>query len=81
MKDPHEFEPPIPFTAYEVYAHLIPEEQGKVWALEDDVIKSQKMRQFLQKEFGTSSIQHIELAELKKVLEGEPLMKRAMYRK
>jgi hypothetical protein len=39
-KDPNEFEPPIPFTAYEVYAHLIPEEEGKVWALEEDVQKS-----------------------------------------
>jgi len=24
--------PPIPFTAFEVYNHLIPEERGKVWA-------------------------------------------------
>jgi len=38
------------------------------------------MRQFLHKKFGTSSIQHIDKAELKGVLEGEPLMKRAMYR-
>lgn len=80
-RSPNEFEPPIPYSAYEVYQHLIPEEEGKVWAMEEDVVKSQKMRQFLQKKFGTSSIQHIELAELKLVLEGEPLMKRAMYRK
>jgi len=24
--------PPIPFTAYEVYAHLVPEERGQAWA-------------------------------------------------
>jgi len=49
--------------------------------MEEDIIKSQKMRQFLQKKYGTSSIQHIDLAELKSVLEGEPLMLRTKYRK
>jgi hypothetical protein len=39
------------------------------------------MKNFLQKTFGTTSVRDIELAELKKVLEGEPLMKRTMYRK
>lgn len=80
-KDENEFAPPIPYTALEVYSHLLPEETGKVWALEDDIAKSQKMRQFLQKQFGTSSVEHIDLAELKAVLEGEPLMKRTKYRK
>jgi len=80
-KDENEFAPPIPYTALEVYSHLLPEETGKVWALEDDIAKSQKMRQFLQKQFGTSSVEHIDLQELKAVLEGEPLMKRTKYRK
>jgi hypothetical protein len=39
------------------------------------------MRQFLQKQFGTSTVENIDLAELKGVLEGEPLMKRTKYRK
>ena len=64
-----------------MYEHLIPEETGKVWALEDDIAKSQKMRQFLQKQFGTSTVENIDLAELKAVLEGEPLMQRTKYRK
>lgn len=81
ISDPTEFQPPIPFTAYQVYSHLIPEEQGKVWSLEDDREKSRQMRQFLQKKFGTSSVANIDLQELKDVLEGEPLMKRTKYRK
>jgi len=60
-KDPGTHDPPIPYTAYEVYAHLIPEEQGKVYSLEDQRKKSAEMRQFLQKQFGTSSIAHIDL--------------------
>lgn len=75
------FTPPIPFSAHEVYEHLIPEESGTVWSNEQDKKKSAEMKNFLQKQFGTTSVRDIELAELKKVLEGEPLMKRTMYRK
>ena len=64
-----------------MYEHLIPEETGKVWASESDKDKSHKMREFLQKQFGTSTVENIDLAELKTVLEGEPLMKRTKYRK
>lgn len=39
------------------------------------------MRQFLQKEFGTSSIAQIDLQELKAVLEGAPVMERLGHRK
>lgn len=79
--DPTAFTPPIPFTAKEVYEHLIPEEQGKVWQNDLDKKKSAEMKNFLQKEFGTTSVRDIELSEMKNVLEGEPLMKRTIYRK
>jgi CO dehydrogenase/acetyl-CoA synthase beta subunit len=75
------FQPPIPFKAKDVYEHLIPEEQGISWSTEQDKKKSAEMKNFLQKQFGTTSVRNIEHAELKAVLEGEPLMKRAMYRK
>lgn len=79
--DPTAFTPPIPFTAKEVYEHLIPEEKGKVYKNDGDRKKSAEMKNFLQKQFGTTSVRDIELSEMKKVLEGEPLMKRTIYRK
>ena len=81
VEDSTAFTPPIPFSAKEVFEHLIPEELGKLWANEQDKKKSAEMKNFLQKTFGTTSVRDIELSELKKVLEGEPLMKRTMYRK
>lgn len=41
------FIPPIPYTAFEVYNHLIPEERGVYWATEEGKAKSKQMRQFL----------------------------------
>jgi len=39
------------------------------------------MRNFLMEKFGTSSIVHVDDAELKNILEGKPLMMRTHYRK
>jgi hypothetical protein len=41
------FTPPIPFSAQEVYEHLIPEESGTVWSNEQDKKKSAEMKNFL----------------------------------
>ena len=46
VEDSTAFTPPIPFSAKEVFEHLIPEEQGKLWANEQDKKKSAEMKKF-----------------------------------
>lgn len=45
--DPTEFTPPIPFSAQDIYEHLVPEEQGVLWSTEQDKKKSAEMKNFL----------------------------------
>lgn len=72
---------PIPYTALEVFEHLVKEEQGHIWTKEEDRRKSEQMRHFLLERFGSSSIAHVDKVALKDILEGKPLMMRTAFRK
>jgi len=62
------------YSALEFYEHLFPEVIGKVYALPEEITKSQKMREYLLKKFGTSAIETIEIQDLRAALEEEKLV-------
>jgi len=69
------------YALLDFYKTLIPLEQGGSPKDEEELAKAEHMKQFLQKEFGTTKVSNIEADTLKQKLEGDRLIERIGFRK
>lgn len=81
-KGEHEKAPPVTkYTAKEIYEELISEKQGKVAEHEEHIAKREEMKSFLKETQQTDQIERVDMANLKKAVEGETLIGRIKYRR
>jgi len=69
------------YSVVDFYNCLIPEEQGKIHESKEEEEKAQSMKEFLQKEFGTTKVSSVDKELLKQKLEGDKLIERIGFRK
>ena len=69
------------YGAYDFYNTLLPAEKGEPPATADIARKQEEMKDFLQKEFGTTKVSLVDKDELKEKLGGITLLERTKYRK
>ena len=69
------------FSAIELYRELVREKQGEKATSDAEAKKRESMRTYLKTNMKTDQIDKVDFAELKKVLEGEGMIKRIQYRR
>ena len=69
------------FTAIELYRELIKDKQGEKAANAEESKKRESMKSYLKLNMKTDQIDKVDFGDLKKMIEGEGMIKRIQYRK
>jgi len=76
-----EQKPLINHTAQEIYRELIDEKLGKHAVSEDQIKTRTEMKEFVRQTMKTDQIDKVDLAELKKAIDGDNMITRMKYRR